>query len=72
MYLLYYRGAVHVVENEIKRIPAILKEIPASQITDMRRQVLTVQVVEGREDNSLSVLVVLSFRGRCSGPVDLL
>jgi len=35
-----YRAAVLVVESEIKRIPAILKEIPKSQIADMRRQVL--------------------------------
>ena len=33
------RAAVRVVENEVKRIPAILKEIPANQIADMRRQV---------------------------------
>lgn len=32
------RAAVLVVENEIKRIPAILKEVPKSQIADMRRQ----------------------------------
>jgi len=35
-----YRAAVLVVESEIKRIPAILKEVPKSQIADMRRQVL--------------------------------
>lgn len=32
------RGAVHVVEKEINRIPAILREISSSQIKDMRRQ----------------------------------
>ncbi|XP_022798901.1 exostosin-2-like [Stylophora pistillata] len=32
------RGAVHVVEKEINRIPAILREISSSQIEDMRRQ----------------------------------
>ena len=40
MQLLFYRAAIIVVENEIKRIPSILKEVPKSQIADMRRQVL--------------------------------
>lgn len=40
MQLLFYRAAIIVVENEIRRIPSILKEVPKSQIADMRRQVL--------------------------------
>ena len=35
-----HRGAVHVVEKEINRIPAILREISSGQMKDMRRQVL--------------------------------
>jgi len=40
MQLLFYRAVIIVVENEIRRIPSILKEVPKSQIADMRRQVL--------------------------------
>jgi len=40
MQLLFYRAAIIVVENEIRRIPSILKEVPKSQIADMRRQVV--------------------------------
>ena len=37
------------MENEIKRIPAILKEVPKSQIADMRKQVLFKNMVEFTE-----------------------
>lgn len=37
------------MENEIKRIPAILKEVPKSQIADMRRQVLFKKMAEWTE-----------------------
>lgn len=34
-----FRAAVRIVESEIHRIPAVLKEISASEIMDMRTQV---------------------------------